>query len=993
MNKRKKISILDKKILGAFLSFQAIVLGGYTFYMLKSSYDIKKRVNSDKHYIQEIEEINELINNLEKERGLNLQFLEVKKTNNILNKILKKQEQKVNDIINGILSIPNLETNLKNLIIGIKKQLKISRKNVLSKKWTVNKEFQTYFKISQQLFKVLLIRSNSIHYKKDLKAFALLSYASNNMSIIRDRLFYYLIEKKKIPLKYINYIMLHHYISIEELKNTTFLKIDPILKNSYNRYITMLIDNKKITADKNFFWINMTSLIHQIIHTEKFYLTNTKRNINIEYNKSEQFLLLALLMGFFTLLLILLTLKIVKTVNNYTSELERMFFNLQQTLGKRNIEEINLKTVDGVKAARKLIASTVTEMTEARKRAEEMVKVKSLFLANMSHEIRTPLNGILGFLELLKTTPLNELQEEYINTISQSAKNLLQIVNNILNVSKIESNKVDVEIIDTKFTDEIENTIEIFGAPTAQKKIKYISYLDPSIPEIIKTDPVKIKEIMTNLINNAIKFTHEGGQIYVEVSNKGIRTDEYGRELVKVYFEVKDTGIGMTSKQREKVFEAFTQADESITRKYGGTGLGLTLVKNYIEMMGGEIKVESQVNKGTKFFFELEFEITKKEPKISKDAFKGKTFAILVLDKKTAIMDIVNKYLKYLGINQVSVTSNGELESLKSKIKIDATLIFYEYSDISKIKDLLQNRVPVILLTSHFYKQEIEPFKTINIYDPIFVSKIKNAVLAVENKKISKIKNSEETKKHFYDLTALIAEDNPINMKLLKTMLEKMGIKVDTAVNGLEAFSKYSANPEKYDVIFMDMQMPVMNGVEATHEILNFEKEEDIPHIPIIAATANALENDRERFLGQGLDDYFSKPIKKEEIIKVLENVTNGVYKNAERAFKNIKKEENNLKQTEPNDQISKNIYVITDIDFFKELFETLKEIYPNIKIINSDTVKKTDNITKVIIAGKLNNNITDQIKNSKIYIIENNDYKGIPVNISELETEISKII
>ena len=1090
----RKINL--KFLLGTIISVPILVMGGIS---VSNIIKEQKKLNNIKLAKENVNVVNLMENVLKalgEERGttaivlakggyiqldlgskkLSVKTLIDKKREN-LDKAVIKLKRYIETNKNRLSNI-NTEKLLKTLdkIKSIRKEVdristvKDNKPNKITKE-EFNKIFKEYTEIPKTILSVM---DNNIIKNFPLKeAKAPILPISRFMTIqevlgqTRETLSFYM--TKKIPLE----SKLYQKFFIREMANPKYVSYQiggkKVIK-LFNSEIANFLENKytkivfKIEQDLQNFYKTKKEFKGYSIPTRKMFLVYTKKivflkNVNNLFAEKENAILskvknetlinlyknygILVLLGF----LIGILLIIAKKTNKYLRKLDNLITTLGDKLGGNSIDyrEIKLETEEGIRKALDIIKNTIIKSEEQRKKAEEAVKAKSLFLANMSHEIRTPLNGILGFLELLKTTPLNELQDEYVNTISQSSKNLLQIVNNILNVSKIESNKVELELIDTKFIDEIENTIEIFGAPTAQKRIKYISFLDPSIPEIIKTDPVKIKEIMTNLINNAIKFTPENGQIYVEISNKGIKTDEYGRKKVALYFEVKDTGIGMTNEQKEKVFEAFSQADETITRKYGGTGLGLALVKNYIEMMGGEIQVESQINKGTKFFFELEFEIKKEEPKYPAGKYEDKTFAILVPERKTSVYDVVEKYLKYFGINQVSITSNEELESIKSKVKVDGTLVFYEYSDISKIKELTNNRIPTIILTSHYYKDEIEAFKALNVYDPIFASKINNIILAIENKKVTRRKTSNKDleKKELYDLTALIAEDNPINMKLLKTTLEKMGLKTDTAVNGLEAFNKYSMEPEKYDVIFMDMQMPVMSGVEATHEILEFEKQENIPHIPIIAATANALENDRERFLGQGLDDYISKPIKVDEIKRALENVINGVYGNSERIMKeknNTKEkvstekeekketsvinenketvsEENEKTEKKPetkakkeqskqkkenlkeNEKMTEKTVIVTDTVFFKDLFEVYLDdknkekvdILTSKELLNKKIIK---DIKKIIIAGKLNHDISAIVENIKnVYLVENNDYRGHELDIKEIKEEIKNLI
>ena len=581
---------------------------------------------------------------------------------------------------------------------------------------------------------------------------------------------------------------------------------------------------------------------------------------------------LAILIFTIALAILILGFYVNRMINNHIKELSVTLNKLAPITGE-NIE-IDINTPQGMHKALQITEDAIEITQEAVKHSQEASKAKSLFLANMSHEIRTPLNGILGFLELLKTTELTPEQEDYINTVAQSAENLLQIVNNILDVSKIESNKLTLEEIDFKIEDELENTLEVFATPCAQKEIEYVANVSPDIPSVVKGDVLKVKEILTNLINNAIKFTHKNGLIEVT-----IKLNKIEENRANIYFSVKDSGIGMSEEQKNKIFEAFAQADESVTRKYGGTGLGLTIVKSYIEMMGGEINVDSEINKGTKFYFDLWFPIVDPTPKYRKNMFSNLTFALLNTFKESKRKEIAFDYLNFFGIHKIGFNSAQEIQKSLKRENLNGIIVFYDETQKDTIKELENVQLPVVIFSSFANKQEIDALniQSYVIYDPELPSKLHTAITATKEGARREVKKA-ETKKELYQLHVLIAEDNPINMKLLETTLKGLGIKADKATNGLEAFNKYSSNPDKYDVILMDAQMPVMDGIEATQEILEFEEEEGVRHTPIIVVTANVLKGDRERFLGAGMDDYVSKPIKKDELLRVLDNVTNHKY-------------------------------------------------------------------------------------------------------------------
>ena len=720
------------------------------------------------------------------------------------------------------------------------------------------------------------------------------------------------------------------------------------------------------------------SYFQKAIHNLNKEVNTQLQTIN---NNATKNLIINAVIFIIALIMLFIGIYILKLIKSHIQELSELITSLTPITGEST--KIDIDSSTGMHEAISTVNKAIKITQESVKKAEEATKAKSLFLANMSHEIRTPLNGILGFLELLKTTDLNQEQEEYINTIAQSAKNLLQIVNNILDVSKIESNKISLEIIDFKALDEFENTLEIFATPAAQKKIEYVANISPNLPSVIKGDILKIKEILTNLINNAIKFTPQNGTISVKILQKEIKKDN----KVSIYFEVKDTGIGMSEEQKEKIFEAFAQADESVTRRYGGTGLGLTIVKNYLELMGSKIEVESEINKGSKFYFTVEFEISNPAPRYEKGKYAGFVCAMLNTKEDSLRKEYTLEYLSYFGISKIGVNSIEELKQIIKKENIKSLIVFYEESDKEEVKKISSLEIPTIVIASYAYKEEIDKlFPHATVFDPTLPSKIVHALKLAKKQKTNK-KTKTSTANQIYKLKALIAEDNPINMKLLTTTLKSFGVEADTAENGLEAFNKYSANPQKYDIIFMDVQMPIMDGIEATQEILEFEKEENLPHTPIIAVTANVLKGDKEKFIGAGMDDYISKPIDKKELLRVLEETAKN--KPVTESKDEQKKEKNIIIASESSFLIS----------YLKEILNTEFTAATNIKELEKALKKDAKNI--VIIEEDFNNadinalisNIKSSFDDTIIVVISEKTIPNADKTIKDMDPEQIKAL
>jgi signal transduction histidine kinase/CheY-like chemotaxis protein len=568
----------------------------------------------------------------------------------------------------------------------------------------------------------------------------------------------------------------------------------------------------------------------------------------------------------------LLSNEIAKNIKNLEDVLKRVAEDTKDT--HDHDIDVNLHSADGTAEAYKLLETIIEQTREDKISAQEASEAKSMFLANMSHEIRTPLNGIVGFTELLKDTGLEEEQSEFVEIIEKSSENLLEIINNILDLSKIESNKLEIEDIIFNPVEEFESAVEVYAVRASEKHIDLGCFIDPELEQPLKGDPTKIKEVVINLLSNAVKFTSSSGAINVNI--RKLETEMDG--ITRVRFEVQDSGIGVTSEQKARIFEAFSQADTSITRKYGGTGLGLTISSRFIELMGGQLDLHSEPGEGTTFFFTIDFEEVETLNETSKGNFSGINALVLEDAHKSKKQGTyLREYLDFYGVSYTTFKDEDELKLLQSQVDYDLMFIDYDYCSESTLVTYGNQPQEVVLLTKSTYMKKIESsnidiFKS--LYEPLNNSKIKLLLdtyqsqnfKAKKSKKISRKKFDAATSK--FDANVLIAEDNIINQKLIKRTLEDIGLNVTIANNGLEAFQKRKDG--NYDLMFMDIQMPFLDGVEATKEILDYEEDYNQPHIPIIALTANALKGDRERFLEAGLDEYTTKPLVRDEIISLL---------------------------------------------------------------------------------------------------------------------------
>ncbi len=530
-------------------------------------------------------------------------------------------------------------------------------------------------------------------------------------------------------------------------------------------------------------------------------------------------------------------------------------------------------------AQRNLKQQTQKAQTLARK-AREANKTKSEFLANISHEIRTPMNGVIGMIELLSDTPLTEEQQHFVKTAKKSAGTLLKLINDILDLSKIEAKKLSLDKIDF----DLEYLMESFASSIAfkaqQKDLEFIYGFSNEVITNLRGDPGRLRQVLTNLVNNAIKFTKSGEVVvWVELLNTS-------KDNVTIQFSVKDTGIGIPEEKLEELFDHFTQVDASTTRKYEGTGLGLAISKEIIEMMGGEISVESEEGKGSTFTFHVVLEKSRREPgKYDRDMASLSGTSVLIVDDNITARNVLRQYMKKWNM-QVSEAADGP-EALDILYKTIPQLVIIDLKmpgmngltlgQVIKDDPQLSN-IKMVMMTSQPERGDADKLRDIGfsgyIPKPIQRTELKELLKRIINQPEKKLitrhavnenKNRQvENRFAASDEKMLLVEDNHINRVVAEGIIKKLGLEVDCVENGEKAVQKVSE--KKYDIVFMDIQMPVMDGITATKQI--FEKQDSPPII--IAMTANAMQGDREKYLAAGMDDYISKPIHPKTVAQKL---------------------------------------------------------------------------------------------------------------------------
>ena len=818
---------------------------GISFFSYKaySSYQAYQIINNKNLRYLYFNDLNRLLKNIEDERFLSSIYLstsigfdELQDKRLQVNRLLKENNLPISKAITVVRNrVDNHNIDYKEMMYDIyekqiiipilKKMQKLTSSKIEENIWILSK-LQASIKLEDSFLAFILLNSKAMN-RSDLKFWD---------NIIANRM---------LPL----------FMQREKFNAKKFKKIGD------KEYTQIFLDAKsgdyRVTFDK-WHYLTMRKLekINQLV--EMFKESQVKkfnRMFLIEKQNIKKYLFIVFLL-FILFLVVLVLIYFFFKMREEERYLKDTLRNIEVDIDieKRRELEALLKRNDSIEIY-KFLANAIKEPNRA----------KDLFLANMSHEIRTPLNGIVGFTKELHQTPLNADQEEMLSIIEESSMQLINIVNDILDFSKIKAGKVELESIPFDPIATFESSVDTFIAKAREKKVELKVNIDPTISSELLGDPTKLSQILNNLISNAIKFTEEDGIVIVSMLK--IMEDE---KSILLKFMVKDSGIGVSPEEKKKIFDAFSQADVSTNRKYGGTGLGLSISSQFIQYMGGELEIQSEVGEGTSFYFSLNLE------KSSSSTYNKLNFLSYSIGYVPPITpQCIDRYLKnYVEFYGSKFQTYNRYEILTLEESKLPDLLFMDYKCFKNQQQLevfLDLPIQIILIVADNREDELVKVRDkidYILHKPVNFTRTLKALEVLEHKNRQYPAEKETKSIQFVNKKALVVEDNKINQKLMRSILERFGFKVTIVDNGKESIKLRKES--SFDIIFMDIQMPIMGGVEATKNILDFEQEEAKEHIPIIALTANALEGDKEKYLNFGMDGYLSKPINMESLEEIL---------------------------------------------------------------------------------------------------------------------------